>query len=141
MSPVREAAAQLLPHAQHCLGPHRFRADRMSVAALASRPEVGSSMNSREGLATSSRPMFTRFRCPPLQGAGSGCESGCTWGGACPPLFLRQQRSAAQDILTHNVPSVVLCAGQEGLKAAAQGQPACAAHVLLLDAAAVSELT
>ena len=39
----------------------------MSVAAVASRPEVGSSMNSREGLDTSSRPMFTLLRCPPLQ--------------------------------------------------------------------------
>ena len=29
-------------------------------------------MNSREGLATSSRPMLTRFLCPPLQGAGGG---------------------------------------------------------------------
>lgn len=38
----------------------------MSVAAVASRPEVGSSINSREGLDTSSRPMFTLFLCPPL---------------------------------------------------------------------------
>lgn len=38
----------------------------MSVAAVASRPEVGSSMKSRLGLATSSRPILTRLRCPPL---------------------------------------------------------------------------
>ena len=37
------------------------------MAAVASSPEVGSSMNSREGLATSSKPMLTLFRWPPLQ--------------------------------------------------------------------------
>ena len=44
-----------------------LRAVRMSVAAVASRPEVGSSMNSREGLDTNSSPMFTLFLCPPLE--------------------------------------------------------------------------
>ena len=38
----------------------------MSVAAVASRPEVGSSMNSRLGFATSSTPMLTLFLWPPL---------------------------------------------------------------------------
>ena len=48
-------------------GRHLLRAVRMSVAAVASKPEVGSSMNSRDGLDTSSSPMFTLLRCPPLQ--------------------------------------------------------------------------
>ena len=38
----------------------------MSVAAVASRPEVGSSMKSRLGFATSSTPMLTLFLWPPL---------------------------------------------------------------------------
>lgn len=45
---------------------HLRRAVRMSIAAVASSPDVGSSMNSREGWATSSSPMFTRFLWPPL---------------------------------------------------------------------------
>lgn len=43
-----------------------LRAVRMSVAAVASKPEVGSSMKRRLGFATSSIPMLTLFRCPPL---------------------------------------------------------------------------
>lgn len=46
-----------------------LRAVSMSVAAVASRPEVGSSMNSSEGLDTNSSPMLTLLRCPPLQTA------------------------------------------------------------------------
>lgn len=38
----------------------------MSVAAVASSPEVGSSMKSRLGFATSSTPIFTLLRWPPL---------------------------------------------------------------------------
>mmetsp|Transcript_72695 Transcript_72695/g.137378 ORF Transcript_72695/g.137378 Transcript_72695/m.137378 type:complete len:86 (-) Transcript_72695:235-492(-) len=37
----------------------------MLTVAAPSRPEVGSSMNIIDGIATSSRPMLTRFFCPP----------------------------------------------------------------------------
>ena len=69
-------------------------------------------MNSREGLATSSRPMFTRFLCPPLHGAGSGLGSCSMWGDAYFPVVSRQRCSAAWDTLTHNVLTVVSCCGQ-----------------------------
>mmetsp|Transcript_2988 Transcript_2988/g.9817 ORF Transcript_2988/g.9817 Transcript_2988/m.9817 type:complete len:98 (-) Transcript_2988:268-561(-) len=48
--------------------PSRARSRRMattSAAILASRPEVGSSTRSTGGFVSSSRPMLTRFRCPP----------------------------------------------------------------------------
>mmetsp|Transcript_5925 Transcript_5925/g.15225 ORF Transcript_5925/g.15225 Transcript_5925/m.15225 type:complete len:206 (+) Transcript_5925:435-1052(+) len=43
-----------------------FTALTMSSADAASRPEVGSSRQSTDGSATSSMPMLTRLRCPPL---------------------------------------------------------------------------
>lgn len=54
---------------QWCAVTHLLRAVRMSVAAVASKPDVGSSMNSKEGLETSSKPMLTLLRCPPLHSA------------------------------------------------------------------------
>ena len=42
------------------------RLPRMSAELVASRPLVGSSRNSRLGMATSSSPMLTRLRWPPL---------------------------------------------------------------------------
>ena len=51
----------------------------MSVAAVASRPEVGSSMNSSEGLDTNSSPMLTLLRCPPLQTAHKRMQLAGSW--------------------------------------------------------------
>mmetsp|Transcript_10742 Transcript_10742/g.31079 ORF Transcript_10742/g.31079 Transcript_10742/m.31079 type:complete len:89 (+) Transcript_10742:665-931(+) len=43
-----------------------FRSCRTSMnEPVASRPDVGSSRKSTVGHAASSRPTFTRFRCPP----------------------------------------------------------------------------
>lgn len=57
----RPMEQQALVSKAYCL-----RAVTISLAAVASRPEVGSSAKSRDGLETSSTPMLTLLRCPPL---------------------------------------------------------------------------
>ena len=42
-----------------------FRVDMIEAAAVASRPDVGSSRKSAMGAAANSIPILTRFRCPP----------------------------------------------------------------------------
>ncbi len=42
-----------------------FSVDMMEFAAVASRPDVGSSRNKAIGAAANSMPMLTLFLCPP----------------------------------------------------------------------------
>ena len=54
---------------------------RISWLTAASNPLVGSSRKRMEGRATSSRPMLTRLRCPPLIPASEGAGGGGGKGG------------------------------------------------------------